>query len=592
MAEWTAVTPGAPCEICGRDRWCSRNGSALRCTKESSHPTYGQGIRHTDKGGNDWWLFRNGSDDRSGNTKPLPTPTVEQTHQETLASADTLHAVYSALLAELALSTSHHTALTRRGLSPQQAADFRDRLMYRSLELRGRAATVAKLIEAGHEKHLPRVPGFIQKTGKDGARYWTLSGSPGLVIPVRDTQGRIVGLKIRRDDTTRGKYQWMTSRKNRDGKVCGVGPGAPVHVPLSNDIPTPKATKPDIRVTEGPLKADVATVLTGTPTIALPGVGSWKRVASVATSLDAKAVTIALDADSHRNNDVARALEGLAADLPSKGFDIRIERWDEADGKGIDDLLLAGKIPEVIEGQDLYRWVGDIAEQADRSAHGDIGDRVEVLVTADEHEVVQGALSGLAAADDIFHRSCRLVHVVTESAEHSGITRSNTPHIRQLPVAYLREKLAQTCFFYVDTDDGRAQKSPPRACVDAIHQRGHWPGIRQLEGVTTSPTLRPDGSILNEPGYDAATGVLYLPNGDPPTIPESPTRDDAVAAAEETLARRRGFPVREAGTRCGLARFTAHSQSPGLRSLVRLRCSSSTPTCEGLESRCWRTSLA
>ena len=36
-----------------------------------------------------------------------------------------------------------------------------------------------------------------------------------------------------------------------------------------------------------------------------------------------------------------------------------------------------------------------------------------------------------------------------------------------------------------------------------------WPGMRPLNGITGSPVLRPDGSLLQEPGYDRATG-LYL----------------------------------------------------------------------------------
>ena len=76
---------------------------------------------------------------------------------------------------------------------------------YRSHQLKGRAETVAKLIEAGHERHLPHVPGFVQQTNKNGKRYWTLAGSPGMLIPVRDVEGRIVGIKIRKDDVGKGE---------------------------------------------------------------------------------------------------------------------------------------------------------------------------------------------------------------------------------------------------------------------------------------------------------------------------------------------------------------------------------------------------
>src|SRR5262249_32006656 len=47
-----------------------------------------------------------------------------------------------------------------------------------------------------------------------------------------------------------------------------------------------------------------------------------------------------------------------------------------------------------------------------------------------------------------------------------------------------------------------------------------------------TPTLRPDGSILSEPGYDPATGLILV---DPPTLPamvDQPSRADALAALE------------------------------------------------------------
>ena len=532
MSDWTPATTATPCEICGRDRYCSRNGSVLRCTKLDAHPTYGQGMRHTDKSGADWWLYRTGDDDHQGKWS-LPEPTVEQTHDETLADADILHTAYSALLSGLSLSVGHQSALTRRGLTPEQVGRLRDVHQYRSHGLTGRAEAVAKLIEAGHERHLPHVPGFVVKTNKNGRRYWTLAGSPGMLIPIRDVDGRIGGLKIRKDDASKGgKYAWLTSRKNRDGKVCGVSPGAPVHVPMHD------RDRQSIRVTEGPLKADIATMLTGVLTLAIPGVGSWKRVGGVAESIGAKRITIAMDADAVRNVAVARAVEGLTINLPQHGFDVAVERWAEADGKGIDDLLLAGKSPDVVSGAAMHQWAGKIVEGA---SAGNAGDRVEVLVSADEHVTNRDAVIGLATAEDIYQRAGRLVHIVTDGTS-GDITRDGTPQVRALPIAGLRERLAETCFFHVETDDGRSQKAPPRWCVEAIHSRGSWPGVRLLEGVTTSPTLRSDGSIVDEPGYDVATRLLYVPDGEPPIVPTSPTRDDAIQAADELLDVVADFP--------------------------------------------------
>jgi len=52
-----------------------------------------------------------------------------------------------------------------------------------------------------------------------------------------------------------------------------------------------------------------------------------------------------------------------------------------------------------------------------------------------------------------------------------------------------------------------------------------------LTGVISAPTLRPDGSILDRPGYDASSGLLFDPLGtDYPPIPVNPTHAQGKAA--------------------------------------------------------------
>ena len=58
---------------------------------------------------------------------------------------------------------------------------------------------------------------------------------------------------------------------------------------------------------------------------------------------------------------------------------------------------------------------------------------------------------------------------------------------------------------------------------------GDWT-FPTLAGIITTPTLRPDGSILKDAGYDPATQLLLIDPPPMPEIPEKPTRDDALAA--------------------------------------------------------------
>ncbi len=72
--------------------------------------------------------------------------------------------------------------------------------------------------------------------------------------------------------------------------------------------------------------------------------------------------------------------------------------------------------------------------------------------------------------------------------------------------------------------------APERVATTYLSRRGHWQ-LPRLWSAISSPTLRPDGTVLQDPGYDAATQSWYDPCGIQfPRIPESPSHDDAAAA--------------------------------------------------------------
>jgi putative DNA primase/helicase len=57
--------------------------------------------------------------------------------------------------------------------------------------------------------------------------------------------------------------------------------------------------------------------------------------------------------------------------------------------------------------------------------------------------------------------------------------------------------------------------------------------LRPLAGIITAPTLRHDGSVLETPGYDERTGLLFRPGDiEFPPIPDRPTRKQAEAARD------------------------------------------------------------
>ncbi len=63
------------------------------------------------------------------------------------------------------------------------------------------------------------------------------------------------------------------------------------------------------------------------------------------------------------------------------------------------------------------------------------------------------------------------------------------------------------------------------ACADQLR-------LPSIAGVVSCPTLRPDGSVLSAPGFDAATGMYHFVDADIDlsSLKEQPSRDDALTA--------------------------------------------------------------
>lgn len=103
---------------------------------------------------------------------------------------------------------------------------------------------------------------------------------------------------------------------------------------------------------------------------------------------------------------------------------------------------------------------------------------------------------------------------------------------------------------------------PPKCVVETILARGEWP-FRPLDRIVETPTLRPDGTVLDTPGYDAETGILYEPVREYPPVPVAPTVADAQAALELLIDILYDFPFVDACDRSAAiaAMFTAAART-------------------------------
>ena len=226
------------------------------------------------------------------------------------ADPQTLDQVYGTLLDQLALSHAHRQDLHRRGLTEACIK----RSGYRTLPLKGREEVARPLVEHFGGEVCSQVPGLYENE----AGRFSIAGSAGMLVPVRDIEGRIVALKIRADEAGEGskytcsKYTYLSSTK-----YGGPGPGSQVHVPMHDELDLSV-----VRLTEGELKAEVATALTGTLTVSMPGVSSWRPALEVPRSLGSGVVHLAFDADAKHNKQVALALREAHRTLKERGFEV------------------------------------------------------------------------------------------------------------------------------------------------------------------------------------------------------------------------------------------------------------------------------
>ncbi len=127
------------------------------------------------------------------------------------------------------------------------------------------------------------------------------------------------------------------------------------------------------------------------------------------------------------------------------------------------------------------------------------------------------------------HHVQRACEVYQRGGELVRVADSSLLGVQQ---AWLRTHLETVSLFQIFKKEKQVQVDCPGDLPQRIlANRGGWPFF-ELVGIETAPTMRPDGSLLDRPGYDKATGLLLLDDhsNNWPSIPSNPTLDDTHAA--------------------------------------------------------------
>jgi putative DNA primase/helicase len=174
------------------------------------------------------------------------------------------------------------------------------------------------------------------------------------------------------------------------------------------------------------------------------------------------------------------------------------------------------------------------------------GDIPTIRVVAGERHLASDAgLAALVRAGAEFYCCGKtLVRVGLTPAKTAMGDDILVPGIAPINIALLGRALGFAALW--ERYDGRAKdwrRTDPPALIgeQILAMADEWP-FPALAGLITCPSLRPDGSLLGEAGYDSVTGLYLTEAMTLPAIPERPSWEDAMRALGLFLGLLAEFP--------------------------------------------------
>ena len=155
------------------------------------------------------------------------------------------------------------------------------------------------------------------------------------------------------------------------------------------------------------------------------------------------------------------------------------------------------------------------------------------LQAGELHNIASEAEVALIKAETPFYvRGEKLVRPVTDDLPAAHGRRTKVARLSDVNEAVMIDRLSRSALWI--KFDARARKCIPadptaKVAATVLARDGEWT-FRKLTGVITTPTLRPDGTILSEAGYDASTQLLLIEPPEMPDIPPRPTKQQAMNA--------------------------------------------------------------
>jgi hypothetical protein len=281
-------------------------------------------------------------------------------------------------------------------------------------------------------------------------------------------------------------------------------------------------------------------------------------------------VVILLDADAAGNLDVYQAGLGLAEALKMEGASkILFARLPGGGKAGLDDVLStqpeerrAGYLARLIDNAKTKPAENKPTKKSKDQDRPNSADRTTLIVNNDRRTVINDLASALIDRWD-----------GRELFNHGGVI-SRLENTRMVPLDHgtSRDIIQDTCITVKENNGAQGTtytfEWPDANVISAVLSRASR--FSPLERLAHAPFVRPDGTIVTEPGYDEATKTVLM--SDPEmaglTVPETPTPGEIQAARELLMNEWLGdFPLAEDVDRANLLALVV---TPALRGLVPL----------------------
>lgn len=237
-----------------------------------------------------------------------------------------VHEVYSIFLGCSSLNKDDQEYLLGRGLSKKEISELGIKTFPRRTRQFFDTFFTKIRRRFGNEQIIFEVPGFGEENGR-----LTFPSYSGIVIPIKNPAGIIVGLQIRKKKGE-PKYVWLSSSFLK----YGSSPGSPPHwMPIQEK-------RNGLVITEGVFKANTVYRRYNVNVVSVQGVSNWKQLVEQIKEqkdLKGKRVVIAYDSDISKNFGVYSQALKLGNALKSD-HNLKYLLWKYTkETKGIDDLL-------------------------------------------------------------------------------------------------------------------------------------------------------------------------------------------------------------------------------------------------------------